>query len=209
MKVLLINGSPNINGVTRLALNEAIKVFENEGIETVLVNIGTKPISGCIDCGMCRKNHKCVIENDIVNEVIDLLHESDGILIGSPVYYASPNGTLISLLDRVFHGGKDFNFKVGASINVLRRGGATSSMDVINKYFSIYEMPIVSSTYWNMVYGANKEEAVHDDEGLETVRNLALNMAWLMKCIKAGKDLGINPPKKEKVKRTNFINNKG
>ena len=187
-KVLLINGSPKNNGCTYTSLNEMIKVFCDEGIETELIHIGSKDIRGCIACNKCRQLGKCVFE-DIVNEVAEKFEASDGLVIGSPVYYASPNGTLISFLDRLFYSSSfSKNLKVGASIVNARRGGNTSSFDVLNKYFLISSMPIASSTYWNMTHGFNSEDVKKDKEGLQTIRNLARNMAFMIKAIKDAKE---------------------
>lgn len=205
MKVLLINGSPRLNGNTSIALNELAKTLNEEGIETETIQIGTKDIRGCIACGTCYKNHKCIF-NDIVNEVAPKFEEADGLVIASPVYYASANGTLISFLDRLFYSTNfDKTMKVGASIAVCRRGGASATFDELNKYFTIASMPVVSSQYWNSVHGRKVGEANKDLEGLQTMRTLGRNMAFLIKSIKLGKEK-VGMPKKEPGVMTNFIN---
>ena len=206
MKVLIINGSPRINGNTSIALNEMIKIFKEENIEIEYFQIGTSEIKGCKACNFCHiKNEGCIYK-DIVNDLNLKLKESNGIVIASPVYYASPNGSLISLLDRLFYSSNfDLKMKVGASVVVARRGGSSSSFDCLNKYFTINEMPIVSSNYWNMVYGRKPGEALEDKEGLQTMRVLARNMIFLMKSIELGKkEIGL--PEDESVSQyTNFI----
>ena len=172
--------------------------------ETELITVGNKNVSGCRACGGCAKTGKCVF-NDIVNEIIDKLNESDGLIVGSPVYYSSPNGTLISILDRVFYGRKRFENKPAAAIAVARRAGATSTLDVLNKYFLISNMPVVASQYWNLAFGSNGEQILEDKEGLQTMRTLGHNMTWLLKCIEAGKKAGVNAPTKEEIVRTNFV----
>ena len=204
MKVLLINGSPNAKGCTYTALTEVEKELHKEGIETEIIHVGNKNIRGCIACKSCYKTGKCVF-NDLVNEVKDKFEEADGLVIGSPVYYSSPNGTLLSFLDRLFYiSSFDKRAKVGASVVSCRRGGNTATFDVLNKYFTISQMPVVSSRYWNMVYGSNAEQVQQDEEGLWTMRVLGKNMAFLMKCIALGKEqYGL--PEKEEPKFTNFI----
>ncbi len=206
MKVLIINGSPRRDGNTSIALNEMKKVFSEKSIEVIEYNIGIKDIRGCMACSYCHQdNHNKCVFNDDVNKVNEIIKDVSGIVIASPVYYASPNGTLISFLDRLFYScPHDLKMKVGASVVVARRGGSSSSFDVLNKYFTISEMPIVSSTYWNMVYGRKQGEAQEDKEGLRTMRNLANNMIFLMKSIELGKkELGI--PETEEGIYTNFI----
>lgn len=204
MKVLIINGSPRTNGNTQIAINELTKEFEQESIEVKNIEIGTKDIRGCIACGTCYKTGKCVF-NDLVNEGIELLKEVDGVIIASPVYYASANGSLISFLDRMFYANHtDLTMKVGASVAVARRGGASSTFDELNKYFTISGMPIASSYYWNSVHGRDKGEAQEDKEGLYTMRMLAKNMIFLMKAIALGKEKYGLPLKEERAV-TNFI----
>lgn len=205
MKVLLINGSPNGKGCTYTALEEVSKTLNKEGIETEILHVGNKDIRGCIACRKCKTEGKCVF-NDIVNEVAPKLEECDGIIIGSPVYYASANGTLISFIDRLFYSTMtiDKAMKVGAAVVSCRRGGSTATFDEINKYFTISGMPIASSQYWNMVHGNSREEVKQDLEGMQTMRTLGRNMAFLMKSIKLGKEeFGL--PKKEAHTFTNFI----
>ena len=204
MKVLLLNGSPHADGSTNRALVEVCKSLNEEGIETEIVHVGHLDVRGCIACGKCYQTGECIF-NDIVNEVSKKFEEADGLIVGSPVYYASPNGTLISLLDRLFYS-THFNkmMKVGASVVSCRRGGNTASFDVSNKYFTISNMPIASSRYWNMVHGNNKNETEQDLEGLLTMRTLGKNMAFLIKSINLGKEkYGL--PEKEKFVATNFI----
>ena len=206
MKVLLVNCSSR-KECTYTALSKVAESLNEEGIDTEIINIGGTPIRDCIGCGMCAKNgnSRCVFNDDIVNEIIEKAEESDGFIFGTPVYYAHPTGRILSVLDRAFYAGKKaFAFKPGASIISARRGGTVASFDVLNKYFTINQMPIVSSTYWNNVHGNNKEEVVQDLEGMQTMYNLGKNMAWLLKCIESGKKNNINTPENKMVK-TNFI----
>lgn len=204
MKALLINGSPNVSGCTYTALEEVSKTLNKEGIETEIIHVGNKDIRGCIACRQCKTKGKCVFD-DLVNEVAPKLAECDGIVIGSPVYFASANGTLISFIDRLFYSmTADKTMKVGAAVVSCRRGGNTSTFDEINKYFTISGMPVASSQYWNMVHGNSPEEVKQDLEGLQTMRTLGKNMAFLMKSIKLGKEqFGL--PEKEAHTFTNFI----
>ena len=203
MKVLLINGSPNAKGTTYIALNEMQKVFEKEGIEAKIVHIGNKDIRGCMACGGCYQSGGCVF-NDEVNEVAKEFEQADGLVVGSPVYYASANATLIALLDRLFHSTRfDKRFKVGASVACARRGGITTTHDQLNKYFTISGMPIASGQYWNGLHGGG-ERTVEDEEGIQQMQTLAINMAFLMKSIALGKEkYGL--PEKQHKKYTNFI----
>ena len=204
MKVILINGSPHKNGTTYTALTEAEKQLREEGIETEIIQVGSQSIRGCSGCLSCKKNGKCIFD-DAVNEAAKKFEEADGIIIGSPVYYASPNGTLISFLDRLFYSSSfDKTMKVGAAVVCARRGGCTASFDVINKYLTISGMPVASSTYWNQVHGANGDDALLDLEGMQTMRNLARSMAFLIKSIDLGKQ-SIGTPVFERGVRTNFI----
>ena len=188
MRVLLINGSPHTNGCTATALDEMMKVFAAQGIETELITVGNKVIRGCISCQTCGDTGKCVFD-DLVNEIAAKFEKADGLVIGSPVYYASPNGTLLSLLDRLFYSTPfSKQMKVGASVVSCRRGGNTASFDALNKYFTISSMPVASSTYWNQVHGFTAEDVKKDLEGLQTMRNLANNMAFMMKAIALGKE---------------------
>ena len=205
MKVLMINGSPKENGNTAFALSQMCDVFAEMGIETETIHVGNQLIRGCQGCGACYKLGRCVID-DIVNETAVKLAEADGMVVGSPVYYASPNGTLLSFLDRLFYCSGKINkrMKVGASVVCARRGGTTASMDVLNKYFTISEMPLASSTYWNIIHGAKPGDAEQDAEGIRTVRNLAKNMGYMMKAFAAAKDT-VELPESEKKVFTNFI----
>lgn len=205
MKVLLVNGSPHEKGCTYTALKEVEDTLNSHQIETEMMWLGTEPIAGCIGCGSCAKRGKCYI-NDKVNEFLEKVPESDGFLFGSPVHFAAISGGLSSFLDRAFYGRRKlFSNKLGAGVVSCRRGGATASFDEINKYFGMNNMPIVTSQYWNMVHGTNPEEVKKDEEGMQTMRTLANNMAWLLKCIEAGKKIGIEPPKNEEIISTNFI----
>ena len=201
--VLIINGSPHESGSTARVLLDAIATFKSEGVDVTAVNVATKPVRGCIGCAKCKKTGECVF-NDEVNEVAKLFSEADGVLIASPVYYASPNGSLLAFLDRLFYSTKfDKRMKVGAAIAVARRGGLSATFDVLNKYFTVSEMPIASSSYWNQVHGAFAEDIPEDKEGLRTVRTLARNMAFLMKAIALGKE-EIGLPQREEKVYTNF-----
>ena len=206
MKVLMINGSPKAKGCTATALSEAAKVLEEYGIESEIYQLGNKPIRDCTDCGGCGKTDGvCVFNDDCVNEMIRKAAEADGFLFGTPVYYAHPSGRILSVLDRAFYAGsKAFRHKPAAAVASARRAGTTASLDVLNKYFGLAQMPMVTSTYWNMVHGTNPGEVSLDKEGLQTMRNLARNMAWLLKCIEIGKENGITPSF-ESGNRTNFI----
>ena len=204
MKVLLINGSPRVNGNTAIALDEMVKVFKEENVETEVIQIGQQDIRGCIGCGFCYKNGHCVF-NDIVDEVNKKLETCDGLVVASPVYYASPNGTLLAFLDRLFYSSRlDKRMMVGASIAVARRGGCSATFDVLNKYFTISGMPVASSNYWNSVHGAKQGEALEDGEGLQVMRNLSKNMTFLMKSIALGKEAYGLPEREAKI-ATNFI----
>ena len=206
MKALLINGSPHAKGCTYTALSELKHTLEAEGIETELIHVGNQDVRGCIACGQCRKLGKCVFD-DVVNEVASKLAEADAFVIGAPVYYSSPAGGAISFMDRLFFStfNIDKTMKVGAAVVTCRRGGNTASFDVLNKYFTICEMPVVSSTYWNNVHGRLPGEAAQDAEGLQTMRNIGQNMAWLLKCIEAGKAAGVDVPVAERRQMTNYI----
>lgn len=204
MKVLLINGSPKKNGNTAYALSQMAEVFAAQGIDAEILHIGNQPIRGCTACGGCTKTGKCVFD-DAVNEAATKFQEADGLVAASPVYYASANATLIAFLDRLFYSSHfDKRMKVGASVVVARRGGCSATFDELNKYFTISGMPIASSHYWNSVHGRTPGEAAQDLEGIATVRNLALNMSFLMKSIALGKEqLGL--PEYEDRTATNFI----
>ena len=204
MKVLLINGSPRKNGNTALALEEMRKVFEAEGVEAEIVHVGNQPIRGCVGCGGCAKKGRCVFD-DAVNTVAEKFEAADGLVVGSPVYYAGPNATVQALMDRLFYSARfDKTMKVGASVAVCRRGGASATFDRLNKYFTIAGMPVASSQYWNSVHGGAPGEAAQDEEGLQTMRALARNMAFLIKSIALGREkYGL--PQKEEHAWTNFI----
>ena len=187
-KVLLLNGSPKADGCTATALNEMITVFHEEGIKTEMIHVGNKNIRGCVACGYCRKNGKCVVD-DLVNEVSGKFEETDGLVVGSPVYYGSPNGTILSFMDRLFYSTSfSKHMKVGAAVASCRRGGNTATFDVLNKYFTISGMPVASSTYWNQVHGFTAEDVKKDLEGLQTMRNLARNMAFMIKAFSDAKE---------------------
>lgn len=204
MKVLLINGSPHSKGNTYIALNEMEKVFHENGIETEIVHVGNKDVRGCIACGTCFEKGSCVFD-DVVNETAKKFEECDGLVVGSPVYYASANATLIAFLTRLFYSTHfDKTMKVGAGIAVARRGGLSSTFDELNKFFTISGMPIASSQYWNSVHGRTQGEASQDAEGLQTMRTLARNMTFLIKSIALGKET-YGLPEKETFQRTNFI----
>ncbi len=204
MKVLMINGSPHSNGNTFLALSEMEKIFSGEGIETELVQVGNKAVRGCIACGKCAKLGRCVFD-DIVNETASKFEACDGLVIGSPVYYASANATLIAFLTRLYYSTHfDKTMKVGASVVAARRGGLSATFDELNKFFTICGMPVASSQYWNSVHGREAGQAVLDEEGMQTMRTLARNMTFLMKSIALGKE-AYGLPEKEKVVRTNFV----
>jgi len=204
MKVLMINGSPRENGNTTVAMREMERVFNKNGIETEVIRVGNLAIRGCVSCGYCYKNGKCVVD-DIVNETAEKFKKCDGLVVGSPVYYAAANSTLTAFLDRLFYSSAfDKTMKVGASIAVARRGGCSATFDQLNKYFTISGMPVASGNYWNSVHGRKPGEAVEDAEGLQTMRTLAENMTFLMKSIELGKEKYGIPEKEQKI-MTNFI----
>ena len=212
MKVLLINGSSRKNGCTFTALNEVAKALEEEGIETEIITIGNQPIADCIACARCRNEefinqngHKCAAFDDIVNGVIEKCKTADGFIFGSPVYYAHPSGRLITFMDRLFYAGNAYlQYKPAAAVVSARRAGTTASLDVIQKFFNISNMPIVPSNYWPMVHGNTPEEVLQDKEGLQIMQVLGSNMAWMLKCIEQGEKVGISPKTFKKIK-TNFI----
>lgn len=207
MKVLLINGSANEKGCTYTALSKVAEALNEENVETEIIYLGNKPLADCMGCQTCLKEDhkgKCVF-NDIVNEIIEKAKKSDGFIFGTPVYYAHPSGRIQAVLDRAFYAEKSaFEFKPGAAVSSARRAGTTASIDVLNKYFTISQMPVVSSNYWNNVHGNTPDEVKQDLEGMQTMFNLGKNMAWMLKCIEAGKKSNINPPTNPKVK-TNYI----
>ena len=201
MKVLIINGSPRVNGNTAIAVNEMAGIFHAEGVETDIVQVGNKDVRGCIACGQCAGTGKCVFD-DIVNELAPKFEAADGLVVASPVYYASANATLIAVLDRLFYSTHfDKTMKVGASVVAARRGGLSSTFDELNKFFTISGMPVASSQYWNSIHGREAGQAAQDGEGLQTMRTLARNMSFLMKSIEETYGL----PEKEAPCRTNFI----
>lgn len=203
MKVLLINGSPRGEGNTYIALSEVAKTLEAEGVEAEIVSIGAKAVQGCIACGKCAELGRCVFNDALYNKVREKLAEADAIVVGSPVYYAGPNGSLCALLDRLFYSAAPLlRYKPAASVAVCRRGGASATFDRLNKYFTISCMPVVSSQYWNSVHGHAKGEAAQDAEGLQTMRTLGRNMAWVLKSLKNGDQ---PMPEREEPIKTSFI----
>ena len=205
MKVLMLNGSSHINGTTMAALTEVGKALEEDGIEYEIFQIGGGPVADCLGCGQCTENG-CIFSDDAVNAFVAKAKEADGYIFGTPVYYAHPSGRIQSFLDRVFYSsGKHFAHKPGASVAVARRGGTATTFDVLNKYFGITQMITVGSTYWNQVHGRNAEDAAKDLEGMQPMRNLGHNMAWVLKCLEAGKEKGLVPPTADRSNQTNFI----
>lgn len=205
MKVIMINSSPHQHGTTYTALREVGEELARQGIDSEILHIGSAAIRGCIACAYCKKNGRCV-QDDLVNEIAPKLVEADGLIFGSPVYYAGISGQLKSFMDRLFYAyGKRLAYKPAAAVVCARRGGCSATFDDINKYFTINCMPVVSSQYWNQVHGACAEDAKQDAEGLQTMRTLARNMAWLIKCIELGSRTGIRPPEREPSQWTNFI----
>lgn len=205
MKVMLVNGSPHANGCTFVALEEVASALQQEGINTEIFQLGTEPISGCTACNYCKETKRCIID-DNVNRFIDLAQDADGFIFGGPVHFASVCGALTSFMDRLFYTkGLAVRGKPAAAVVSCRRGGATASFDQINKYFTIRNMPIVSSQYWNQIHGNTPEEARQDLEGLQTMRTLGRNMAWLLKSIEYGKQAGLTLPEEETPQVTNFI----
>ena len=209
MKVLMLNGSGNLKGCTYTALEEIGKALKEEGVDYEIFQIGAKPVRDCIGCGQCRvKGEGCIFTDDAVNEFVEKAKDADGFVFGTPVYYAHPSGRILSFLDRAFYsnpGYASFRFKPAAAVASARRGGTTATLDAVNKYFGIAQMPTVGSSYWNMVHGNTPEEVKKDLEGLQTMRNLGRNMAWMMKCFACGKENGIELPEAEKQYHTNFI----
>lgn len=206
MKVLLVNGSPHEHGCTDMAMQQTAAVLESLGISTEIFWVGNKPISGCIGCGACKKGlGKCCID-DTVNQFVQKAAGADGFVFGSPVHYAAISGAMCAFMDRAFYsGGNVMAFKPAAGVVSCRRGGASAAFDQLNKYFTINNMPVVSSQYWNQVHGSTPDQVLRDEEGIQTLSTLAKNMAWLLKCIEAGRAAGIEHPTPEKVIRTNFI----
>ena len=207
MKVLLLNGSSHPHGCTNTALQAIATALEAAGIQTEILFLGNEPVRDCTACGTCKTlPGRCVFDGDIVNQVIAKAETADGFVFGTPVYYSHPSGRILSVLDRTFYAGKSaFVHKPAAAIASARRAGTSASLDVLQKYFTISQMPVVSSTYWTMVHGSKPEDVLQDAEGLQTMRNLAANMAWVLRCIEAGKEAGIQPPQAESGARTNFI----
>ena len=208
MKVLLVNGGPHKEGCTYTALNEVAEELHNQGIETEIFWIGIKPISGCIACHKCSENGKCVFD-DVVNEFAKKAKKADGFIFGTPVHYAAASGAMTSFMDRLFYSTSSdlniFRLKPAATVVSARRAGTTATFEQLNKYYTITQMPVISSRYWNMVHGSNPEEVKKDEEGMQIMRILGKNMAYYLKCIEAGKEKGIRPPEPEKVTFTNFI----
>lgn len=205
MKVLLINGSPKDDGCTFTALSALEIMLNQEGLETEIYNIGNQAVHGCADCLECLKTGLCAYNDDSANEIIAKIQEADGLIIGSPVYYAAVNGALNALLDRVFYAaGSTFAHKPAAAIASARRAGTSTTIDQLNKYFGVSQMPIVTSTYWNNIHGRRSGHIAQDQEGLQTLMNLARNMAWMLRCIEAGKEKGVMPPEPITGARTDF-----
>ena len=206
MKVLLVNGSPHKEGCTYTALREVAGALEKNGVETEIIWLGVGEIAGCIGCGACAKNGEGCFRKDIVNDFVEKAVQADGYIFGTPVHYAAASGALTSFMDRAFYsGGAKMAGKPAATVVSCRRGGASATFDQINKYYTINNMPVVSSQYWNQVHGSNAGEVVKDEEGMQTMRTLGNNMAWLLRCIEAGKEKGILFPEREPVIRTNYI----
>lgn len=206
MKVVILNGSPKAKGNTAIALHEVERTLNQQGIETEWIHIGHLPIHGCIACNKCWETGKCAF-NDIVNQISEKMIDAEGLLVGSPVYFASPNGTLLSLLDRLFYSNihRDWSMKVGATVSIARRGGATTTMDALNKYFLKTNMPVVPSQYWCIAHGTSPNEVIQDEEGMQTMRQLGLNMAFLIKSIKLGLEEFGTPKIKETLVETHYI----
>ena len=210
MNVLMLNGSAKPKGCTYTALEEIGRTLAEEGVSYEIFQLGPAPIRDCIGCGQCTE-HGCIFTDDAVNAFIEKARHADGFVFGTPVYYAHPSGRIFSFLDRAFYsngraGMPDaFRFKPGASVAVARRGGISASFDALNKYFGISQMPVAGSTYWNMVHGAVAEDAPQDEEGMQTLRNLARNMIWMMRCFAVGREQGVPYPETEKKVSTNFV----
>ena len=208
MKVMFVNGSSHLRGTTMAAIEEMEKVFRAEGIETEVIQVGGKPIADCLQCNVCGKTGKCVFTDDGVNEFVEKAKDADGFVFATPVYFAHPSGRIFDFLDRAFYssnGYENFKFKPGAAVAIARRGGTTASLDALNKYFGIAQMPTAGSTYWNMVHGAVPEQVEEDLEGLYTMRVLGRNMAYLLKCQEAAKKAGVALPEREPAIFTNFV----
>lgn len=208
MKILLINGSPHKDGCTKTALKIAAEEIEKNGVETEIFDIGTDPIRGCIGCGTCAKQNlgRCVFDDDCVNRCLEIAKDCDGFIVGTPVHYAAAGGAITSFMDRLcYSGGATLSYKPASSVVSCRRGGASAAFDQLNKYFSILNMPIVSSNYWNMVHGSCADDVLKDEEGVQTMRILGRNMAWLVKAIECAKENGVPLPEKEAKIKTNYI----
>lgn len=207
MKVLMLNSSPHSAGSTAHTLEHMAEIFSQNGVEWEIFSMSAEPLRDCIGCLQCRKNEgRCVFDGDDVNRFIEKAKSADAFVFATPVYYAHPSGRILSLLDRVFYANSEaFRHKPAAAVAIARRAGTTASVDVLNKYFTFAQMPVVSSTYWNVVHGQKDDQVLQDLEGMQTVENLARNMVWLMQCIEAGKSEGILPPENPKAARTNFI----
>ena len=206
MKVLLLNGSPHEKGCTYTALCEVANTLEREGVSAEIFWAGDRPVQDCVDCGVCRTLHACAFQQDGVNQFLVKAKAADGFVFGTPVYFSHPAGSIQSFLDRAMYGCRDFfAHKPGAAVAVARRAGNVASVDVLNKYFTLAQMPVVSSSYWNVVFGQTPDEVMQDLEGLQILRNLGRNMAWLMKCIEAGRAQGVLAPEREHGAVTNFI----
>ena len=205
MNVLLINGSPHEKGCTDTALREVAGELERSGVRTRIFWIGKGPVRGCIGCGGCAGKGRCVFDDDRVNEALALAQDADGFVFGSPVHYAAAGGAMTAFLDRFFYAGRGFALKPGAAVVSCRRAGTTAAPDQLNKYFTISQMPVVSSQYWNMVHGNTPDEVRADLEGMQIMRTLGRNMAWLLRCIEAGRAAGVPAPEQEPRERTNFI----
>ena len=206
MNVLLLNGSPHEKGCTYTALRAVADALNENGVDTEMLWIGAEPVRGCIACGSCYKKNRCTFDGDLANAVIARMETADGLVIGSPVYYAAANGSLTALLNRVFYAGsRSFAHKPGAAVVSARRAGTTAALDELNKFFTISQMPLVTSRYWNMVHGNTPEQVREDLEGMQILKVLGRNMAWLLRCIEAGRAAGYAPPVLERWTPTNFI----
>ncbi|MCQ4937001.1 MULTISPECIES: flavodoxin family protein [Anaerotignum] len=211
MKVLIVNGSSHPNGTTMAAINVMIKEFDVQNVESEVIQLGGKPIADCLQCDVCQKTGACVFKDDGVNDFVEKTKEADGFIFATPVYFAHPSGRIFSFLDRVFYSGaknevyENFQFKPGAAIAVARRGGCSATLDALHKYFGISQMPIATSSYWNMTHGLFADEAYKDEEGMQTMQNLAKNMIWMMRCFEMGKQNGIPFPQTSTEACTNFL----
>ena len=206
MKVCLLNGSPHLKGNTYNLLCQIAEELKKEGLDSQILDFGNGPVRDGVGCGACAKLGRCVFNDDNINAVAEEISKADGLIVGSPVYYAHPSGRILSALDRLFYSVKGaFAFKPAAAVSVARRAGTCASMDVLNKYFTVSQMPVVTSSYWNMEFGGKPGEVEQDKEGIQTIQRLARNMAWMLKCIEAGKQAGILPPEQDEAQKMNFI----